>query len=42
MGALYLGYTVRGRVPRSGGAKPEETAHQHLDYVHSTVEPTIL
>ena len=31
-GSLYPGQAARGRVPRSGGAKPEEAAHRHLDY----------
>ncbi|ERF74080.1 hypothetical protein EPUS_08128 [Endocarpon pusillum Z07020] len=31
--ALYTrGQAARGRVPRSGGTKPEEAAHWHLDY----------
>jgi hypothetical protein len=31
-GSLYPGQAARGRVARSGGAKPEEAAHRHLDY----------
>jgi hypothetical protein len=30
--SLYIGKTARPRQPRSGGAKPEEAAHRHLDY----------
>ena len=32
VGSLYSGQAARGRVPRSGGAKPEEATHRHLDY----------
>ena len=34
-GSLYLGQAARGRVARSGGAKPEEATHRHLDYRES-------
>jgi hypothetical protein len=36
-GSLYLGQAARGRIPRSGGAKPEAAAHRHLDYRHSSL-----
>jgi hypothetical protein len=31
-GLLYGDKAARRRLPRSGGAKPEEAAHRHRDY----------
>ena len=33
--SLYPGQAARERLPRSGGAKPEEAAHRHLFYTKS-------